>query len=102
MVYGFGENNSGRYYAELYPGSRFGAETSIASPAVDGAERAHFVPIQPVLQQAQQEWGLLRGSVNFYPAKVKYLPAEFYQISAMTALLDSTSLNFDLSMGKNC
>lgn len=95
MVYGFGENNSGRYYAELYPGSRFGAETSIASQSM-GQNAQHFVPIQPVLQQAQREWGAHRiGSVNFYPAK-----AEFYQISHDSIARQRTSLNFDLSNGK--
>ncbi|OTG92487.1 hypothetical protein B9T24_15605 [Acinetobacter sp. ANC 4654] len=95
MVYGFGENNSERYYAELYPGSRFGAETSIASQSM-GQNAQHFVPIQPVLQQAQREWGAHRiGSVNFYPAK-----AEFYQISHDSIARQRTSLNFDLSNGK--
>ena len=101
MVYGFDEKNSERYYAELYPNSRFGAETSIASQSM-GQNAQHFVPIQPVLQKAQREWGAHSiGSVNFYPAKGEVpAKAEFYQISHDSIARQRTSLNFDLSNGK--
>ena len=101
MVYGFGEKNSERYYAELYPGARFGADASAAAQPM-GHSAQHFVPIQPVLQQAQREWGAHRiGSVNFYPAKGDApAKAEFYQISHDSIARQRTSLSFDLSNGK--
>lgn len=101
MVYGFGEKNSERYYAELYPSSRFDSNASnVAKPMGQSAQ--HFVPVQPILQQVQQEWGVHRiGSVNFYPAKGDAPPkAEFYQISHDSIARQRTSLSFDLSNGK--
>ena len=103
MVYGAGEKNTERYYAELYPtNSRFNKEHS-AVPRTMGEIQQKFVPIQPLLTNAQNEWGGAGkiSQVNFYPDQGK-TPAkiEFYQTGSDTIARKRTSLSFDLYTGQ--
>ena len=103
MVYGSGEKNTERYYAELYPtNSRFNKDDSAVPPAM-GEIQQKFVPIQPLLAKVQSEWGGSQkiSQVNFYPDQGK-TPAkiEFYQTGSDTIARKRTSLSFDLYTGQ--
>lgn len=102
MVYGAGEKNTDRYYAELYPSFRSN-DHSTASPNM-GEIQQKFVPIQPLLTKVQSEWGGTQkiSQVNFYPDQGK-IPAkiEFYQTGSDTIARKRTSLNFDLYTGQS-
>ncbi len=101
IVYGAGEKNTDRYYAELYPSFRSN-DHAIASPNM-GEIKQQFVPIQPLLTNAQNEWGGAGkiSQVNFYPDQGK-TPAkiEFYQTGSDTIARKRTSLSFDLYTGQ--
>ncbi|WP_111858487.1 PepSY-associated TM helix domain-containing protein [Acinetobacter sp. CFCC 10889] len=101
IVYGAGEKNTDRYYAELYPSFR-NNDHAIASPNM-GEIKQQFVPIQPLLASVQQQWGGTDkvSQVNFYPDQGK-TPAkiEFYQTGSDTIARKRTSLSFDLYTGQ--
>lgn len=101
IVYGMGEKNTDRYYAELYPSFRSSDRSSV-SPKM-GEIKQKFVPIQSLLASVQQEWGgtdKIR-QVNFYPDQGE-TPAkiEFYKTGSDTIARKRTSLSFDLYSGQ--
>ena len=103
MVYGSGEKNTERYYAELYPtNSRFNKNDSAVPPTM-GEIQQKFVPIQPLLAKVQTEWGGTQkiSQTNFYPDQGK-TPAkiEFYQTGSDSIARKRTSLSFDLYTGQ--
>ena len=101
MVYGAGEKNTDRYYAELYPNFRNNDQATV--PPSMGAMKQKFTPIQPLLAKVQKEWGGTDkvSQVNFYserggnPAKI-----EFYQTGSDSIARKRTSLSFDLYTGQ--
>lgn len=100
MVYGFGDKNQERYYAELYPQYYSTDEDKTQSKGM-GEIAPDGQKLQPILSQVQQQWATNIGSVNFYPAKGEQ-PAkvEFYKASSDAIARTRQSLAFDLNTGQ--
>lgn len=102
MVYGFGEKKVDRFYEELYQDSGFSPSFENTKIMTLGQSATNFVNVQPLLKQAQQQWGKDSiNSVNFYPQKGNTPPKlEFYKINNDSVVRQRTSMDFDLFTGK--
>ncbi|WOE31508.1 MULTISPECIES: PepSY-associated TM helix domain-containing protein [unclassified Acinetobacter] len=102
MIYGAGEKQTERYYAELYPNSRFNQDHAQPTKAI-GEIKDQFVAIQPLLAKVQNEWGAKDkiSQVNFYPEQgANPAKIEFYQTGSDTIARKRTSLSFNLYTGQ--
>ncbi|GAA5005901.1 PepSY-associated TM helix domain-containing protein [Acinetobacter puyangensis] len=101
LVYGFGDDNQKRYYAELYP--QYYSTDADAKSLVMKDVAPNWQQVQVIYNQAKQEWGQTGiGSVNFYPAKGDS-PAkvEFYKSDYdFIGRSRGKSLQFDLASGQ--
>lgn len=101
LVYGFGEDNQKRYYAELYPQYYGGDKTEKSQSMKDTAPE--WQKVQLIFDKAKHEWGQNGiGSVNFYPAKgndpakIEFYKADYDFIGRSRG----KSVQFDLTNGQ--